>query len=220
MQFFPLLQYSRTPVQRALHTGLESAQRRYNSTKSRNVSTTAPIPTPDGTRSIEPGYTVKSSPLASYGLGLQRLPTSNILRSLLLGSIFTLPFLSRPALTILRIIANSNNRLVNPDSNPILRAVLKPLLYDHFCAGNGHAEISKTRDSIKRIGYAGVILCYGAEIQVSAANNLQSTHACLQDKEIQQWKEGNLQTLAMAEEGDWLGIKYVGPTTLMFNSTH
>jgi len=149
---------------------------------------------------------------------LGRLPTSHLLRNIFLGAFFTSPILYKPGFAILRRIANSHSRALSPDANPILRVVLRSLLYDQFCAGTNQAEIFRTRDTIKRIGYSGIILCYGKEIQISKANQMHSTGvASAQNAEIAHWRDGNLETLDMVGSGDWLGMKSV---LLTFKNCH
>ena len=141
--------------------------------------------------------------------GLERVPTSAIVRSLFLGLLLSSPTLSRIGFKLLGKMTYSRSTLLNPDANPVLRAIVKPLFYDQFCAGTNRKEVFKTRDSIRRLGYAGVILCYGKEIQMSRSNELQSTGGkyANQALEIEQWKIGNLKTLGMVAEGDWIGLK-------------
>ena len=140
---------------------------------------------------------------------LARLPTKSILRNLVLSSFFISPILFRPGFAILRKVANSQSAFWNPDSNPLLRFMIKPLVYDQFCAGTNQAEIQRTRDTIKRIGFSGVILCYGKELVVSQSNQDQITNCrdSGEDAGIEHWKKGNLETLDMVGEGDWIGIK-------------
>lgn len=162
-------------------------------------------------------YTEAGAPDNAATLGrltsscLERLPTSSILRSLLLGYFFSSPILLKPGFAILRRIADSKSSLLNPDLNPLLRAVLRPLLYDQFCAGTNRNEISRTKQTIKNIGYSGIILCYGKEIQFSRSAELRSMDhdTSQQNVEITEWRDGNLRTLDMIGSGDWLGIKYV-----------
>lgn len=149
---------------------------------------------------------LSSSPLA-------RLPTSSILRSLFLSIFFTSPALFRPGLAVFKAIANSKSSLLNPDKNRVLGALIRPVVYDQFCAGRNVAEIQKTSATIKGLGFSGVVLCYGKEVQLDANNrpigygegNTPSLSA-----EIQQWRTGNLNTLDMVGAGDWLGIKLSG----------
>lgn len=143
---------------------------------------------------------------------LARLPTSQILRTLFLGLFFTSPFLFKPGLSSFSKIANSTSSLLNPDKNRLLNAVLRPLVYDQFCAGANAKEIAKTSAIIKNLGFSGVVLCYGKEVQLGAGNEFYGYTAkgASIEAEVQQWLEGNLQTLQMVGKGDWLGIKYTG----------
>jgi len=140
---------------------------------------------------------------------LGRLPTLSILRSLFLSVFFTSPLLFRPGLAVFQAIANSPSRWLNPDKNPFLRAAIRPIVYDQFCAGRNAAEINKTSQAIKSLGFSGVVLCYGKEVQLDANQKFSGydSKGAAMDIEIQQWRDGNLKTLAMIGEGDWLGIK-------------
>lgn len=160
-----------------------------------------------GVRETKTNVNVQNVPNPS---GLERLPTLCIWRNLILGAAFTSPTLFKIGFGAMRYVANSRSRLLNPDSNPLLRAMIKPLVYDQFCAGTNQYEIGLTRNQIKRMGFSGVILCYGKEIQVSGAGNeIHSTGAGNADQnvEIDMWKNGNLETLDMIGEGDWVGMK-------------
>lgn len=142
--------------------------------------------------------------------GLERLPTLCLWRNLILGAAFTSPTLFKIGFGAMSYVANSKSRFLNPDSNPLLRAIIKPLVYDQFCAGTNQHEIGLTRSLIQRMGFSGVILCYGKEIQVSGASNtIHSTGAGNSDQsiEVDLWKKGNLETLNMIGEGDWVGMK-------------
>lgn len=152
---------------------------------------------------------LRKRPNKSMISGLERVPTPAILRNLFLGLLLSSPHLSRIGLKLLDKMAYSQSVLLNPDANPVLRAIVKPLFYDQFCAGTNQKEVFKTRDTIRRLGYAGVILCYGKEIQISRSNKLQSTGSKYADQalEVEQWKRGNLRTLDMIGEGDWIGLK-------------
>lgn len=150
--------------------------------------------------------------------GLARLPTANILRNIFLGAFFTTPMLSKPGFAILNVIANSRSRILNPDVNLLLRFFLKPLLYSQFCAGTGPAEIARTRENIKRVGYSGIILCYGKDILIDdKSNELRSANdlAVQQSAEIAHWRDGNLSTLDMIGAGDWLGMKFTGAGSMV-----
>ena len=149
---------------------------------------------------------------------LARLPTASVFRSLFLGAFFSSPVLFAPGFALLQKIAKSPSRALNPDRNPLLRAVVKPLVYDQFCAGTNRAEIRATVARIKDLGFSGVILCYGKEVQVQKSSrphvdDLDGAHQRL-DQELELWKQGNLETLDMIGDGDYLGIKYYAPISL------
>lgn len=71
------------------------------------------------------------------------------------------------------------------------------------------AEIHRTASEIKRLGFSGVVLCYGKEVQVTDDKFLgyDESKTTAMDAEIEQWKNGNLETLNMVSQGDWVGIK-------------
>ena len=78
-------------------------------------------------------------------------------------------------------------------------------------------EVKRTVKGLKEMGYKGVILGYGREIVLKKDNKLeacsaQSTGVEIQRNEdvVQTWKEGNLKTIEMAEEGDFIGLKFSG----------
>lgn len=143
---------------------------------------------------------------------LSRLPTSSVLRSLFLGTFFTSPLLFRPGLAVFSKVAHSHSAFLNPDKNPILRAVIRPIIYDQFCAGVNEAEVRETSRAIKQLGFSGVVLCYGKEVQFSEETGFHG-YAGKQsalEAEVDEWRQGNLSTLDMTEQGDWLGIKLTG----------
>ena len=95
---------------------------------------------------------------------------------------------------------------MNPDLNPVLRALIKPFIYDQFCAGTNRTEIQSTIDGIQRLGFAGVILCYAKEIQLNEQGAALGSQG-KREADIQRWLDGNLETLDMLHDGNWLGIK-------------
>ena len=149
---------------------------------------------------------------AAEPLTLARLPTASIFRSLLLGAFFSSSLLFTPGFALLKKIADSPSRVLNPDRNPLLRAVVKPFVYDQFCAGTDRGEIRGRIEQIMGGGFSGVILCYGKEIQIrkpglGVVDGLHYEQRGF-DQELELWKEGNLETLDMIGDGDYLGIKY------------
>lgn len=106
----------------------------------------------------------------------------------------------------MRAVANSKSLFLNPDLNPFLRAIIKPLIYDQFCAGTSRTEIQRTIARIQNLGFAGVILCYGKEIIPSPTPaGGRALEKC--ETGVQKWLDGNLETLSMISAGNWLGIK-------------
>lgn len=140
---------------------------------------------------------------------LKRLTAWHLMRNIILSAVLTRPLIYKPALATVQKIANSNSRFLNPDNNPVLRAWLKPLLYDHFCAGVNKQEIASTTNQVRKLGFAGVILCYGKEIQLSADNNAIGEQGSREAQFIA-WRDGTLETLDMVDENNWIGIKFTG----------
>lgn len=138
---------------------------------------------------------------------LHRLPTSNLLRNLILGAWFSSPLLFKPGLSIMRAVANSRSALLNPDVNPVVGALVKLFIYNHFCAGSNKREIDRTKAEAKGIGFSGIILCYGKETGVADIDAAKKAGSEKLVAEVNQWRDGNLETLDMVGEGDWLGMK-------------
>lgn len=107
-------------------------------------------------------------------------------------------------------IADSKSWLLDADRNPLVRAVLLPLIYKQFCAGRNKKEINETIASIKKMGYNGVILCYAREITIDENDSSQplsqSSEATIVEN-VKAWREGNLKTLESVGKGDYIGIK-------------
>ncbi|KAL8707777.1 MAG: hypothetical protein Q9220_007229 [cf. Caloplaca sp. 1 TL-2023] len=143
---------------------------------------------------------------------LARLPTLNILRSVFLGAFFSARVLFTPGFALLKKISKSPSRILNPDRNTILRAIVKPLIYDQFCAGTDKSEVRAAIAQIKHLGFSGVTLCYGKEIGFSKSTQAQlgSKIAVAGDAEIALWRQGYLETIDMLSQGDFLGMKLTG----------
>lgn len=107
-------------------------------------------------------------------------------------------------MAFMKLVADSQSAFLNPDKNPILRAIIKPLIYDQFCAGRNEIEVQKTSQGIRDLGFSGSVLVYGIEMYVEHAAKATQEQS---RRQLQMWKEGNLQTLRMGKEGDWLGLK-------------
>jgi hypothetical protein len=138
-----------------------------------------------------------------------------LIRSVILGQIIQTSWLFKSGLYLLEKIANSKSAMLNADKNPLIRAVVYPLIYRQFCAGRNRAEVHQTIDDIKQMGYSGVILCYSKEVMAgkdskgikNAAKGTREEDEEATRSGVQQWREGNLTTLDAVSEGDYIGVK-------------
>ncbi|KAK5102620.1 proline dehydrogenase [Lithohypha guttulata] len=174
-----------------------------------NKPSTCSILRRQSTYTPAPSHAVSIKPTELSCSPLARLPTSSILRSLFLSIFFTNAALFRPGLAIFGKIANSRSAWLNPDNNPLIRPITRKLIYDQFCAGKNRDEISNTSSMIRDQGFTGIALTYGREVQLDKHNK---THGCQksQEVEIEEWKNGNLETIDMIGRGDWLALKFTG----------
>jgi hypothetical protein len=142
-------------------------------------------------------------PKDAQDLCLSILPTSTILRSYVITRMSSSPVLLGAIFTLLRKMLDSNSMLLNPDKNFILRWIFKNTFYAQFCAGENKAEVRKNITEVKRMGYTGVILEYALEVLGNeGAASADNTAA-----EIEVWRKGMLETVAMASPGDFVGLK-------------
>jgi proline dehydrogenase len=115
------------------------------------------------------------------------------------------------------VLANTTQPILNPDNNPVLRLFLKKTFYAQFCAGENAAEVQQTINSLKQMGFGGVILGYAREVVLTEAQmkDLSScasgavAEECIRN-EITPWAEGTLQTVRLAEPGDFVALKFTG----------
>ncbi|KAF4250485.1 hypothetical protein CNMCM8980_000853 [Aspergillus fumigatiaffinis] len=83
-------------------------------------------------------------------------------------------------------------------------------------AGTNEAEVRKTVQDMKSLGFKGVILGYARESIAKADENdnnsfqVEKGQEAIQDQAVEEWREGNLRTLKMIGAGDFLGIKFTG----------
>ncbi|KAF7958325.1 hypothetical protein EAE96_001876 [Botrytis aclada] len=143
---------------------------------------------------------------------LSILPLSNVIRSLIINTISSSPLLLAPSLKIMTILAHSQNPILSPDRNPVLRFFLKNTFYKQFCAGETHAEVQKTVRGIKDLGFKGVFLCYAREVEKSPGANID-VEECVKN-EVLPWAEGTLATVRLAGPGDFVSIKVTGAGSL------
>ncbi|KAI1431128.1 proline dehydrogenase [Xylaria sp. CBS 124048] len=148
---------------------------------------------------------------------LSVFPLTTVLRTLVSTTISSSPFLLPPSLAIMSTLAHSNRAVLNPDKNPLLRWFLKKTFYAQFCAGENAAEVRRTINDLKKLGFTGVILGYAKEVvltdaqtrNLSACSEGPVAQECIQN-EIMPWAAGNLETIRMAQPGDFVALKFSG----------
>ncbi|KAF7563416.1 hypothetical protein G7046_g727 [Stylonectria norvegica] len=111
-------------------------------------------------------------------------------------------------------ITNSRSILLNPDRNPVLNRLLRWTIYDQFCAGTNHKQVTKSVAEAKQTGYHGIILGYSKEIVLDPQDAGTHTDGAMYSPKcyemIDIWKNGTLETLSMIGEGDFLAVKLTG----------
>ena len=145
------------------------------------------------------------------------LPLSALLRSYLITSISSVPFLLRPSLSILSFLAHAKSPLLNPDTSPLLRLALKTTFYAQFCAGETPAEVRNTIAGLKHTGFKGVILGHAREVVLTKADaeGLDAAKDCEEQErcnaeEIGRWRENTIATIDLSQKGDFVALKFTG----------
>lgn len=149
---------------------------------------------------------------------LSVLPASALLRSFLVATISSKPYLLRPTVAFLSWLTRSSGGVFwNVDRNPVLRACLKSTFYKQFCAGESTAEARENVRRLRALGYRGTMLQNAKETLFDF--NTKSSHAHgitstgnkdpAQCKSIAAWNRETLGTAGVLEEGDLLAFKYV-----------
>ena len=196
-----------SPHQHLLPTQTIPAQRRGAHTK-RHVSTTIspsdPIP-----NAVESKQCDESS--------MSCLPLPTLLRSYLITSVSSYPFLLRPSLAVLTFLAHAKSPLLNPDTSPLLRLALKRTFYAQFCAGETKSEVDQTIAGLKNTGFKGVILGHAREVVLSKADaeGLDADKDCAEqnrcnEEDIRRWRENTINTIELTQKGDFVALKFTG----------
>lgn len=133
---------------------------------------------------------------------LSCLPLSQILRTYLITSVSSSPRLLGASTAVLRRMLESKNPLFSIQRNPLARALLWETFYKQFCAGETPAQVNKSCSDLRRQGYSGVILEYALEVLKDAEGN--------ESADVQVWRKRMLDTVQMAAEGDFVGLKWSG----------
>lgn len=185
-------------------------QRRHAHTK-RHVSTTVSSAEPG--QSVSPAVTSNTSEQSSMSC----LPLPTLLRSYLITSISSLPFLLRPSLAVLSFLAHSKSPLLNPDTSPLLRLALKRTFYAQFCAGETPNEVGQTIAGLKDTGFKGVILGHAREVVLSKADadGLDASEDCDEQarcnaEDVRRWRENTINTIDLTQKGDFVALKFTG----------
>ncbi|KAI2641017.1 proline dehydrogenase [Xylaria nigripes] len=148
---------------------------------------------------------------------LSVLPLATVLRTLASTTISSSPILLPPSLAIMSTLAHASQAWLNPDKNPVLRWFLKKTFYAQFCAGENAAEVRRTINDLKKIGFTGVILGYAREVVLTETQtrNLSScsegpeAEECF-NNEIKPWAAGTIETIQLAQPGDFVALKFSG----------
>ncbi|KAF4124840.1 Proline dehydrogenase [Geosmithia morbida] len=164
-----------------------------------------------------PGAVTPPSSTEPARAPLSVLPLTMVIRSLGTTAIASSPLLLTPSLRIMDFLASTQSRLFNADTNPFLRFFLKKTFYAQFCAGENPAEVRGSMESLKAIGFNGVILGYAKEVvlpesqaQALAAGRSFEENAQVIRDEIEPWAEGVRETVRLAQPGDFVALKFTG----------
>lgn len=84
--------------------------------------------------------------------------------------------------------------------------LVKHTIYKQFNAGENKAEVQQSIQNIKDLGCRGVLLGYAREVLVGE-NQDAAYDAKAAQAEVQMWLDGTLQTVDMAQEGDFVALK-------------
>ena len=206
----PCLSNEKIPLAQAwaiAYTRPQPSQRRHASTR-RSVSSAA-IPTSQNASVRETSDQMPSA--------LACLPLNALIRSYIITSVSAYPFLLRPSLAVLSRIARSKSRLLDPDSSPILKYVLKRTFYAQFCAGETPSEVRISLDNLRQMGFAGVILAHAKEVVLEGdeAKSYSNSHVSEAQKEsdkkdVSDWEESTTDTVQLSQPGDYVALKFTG----------
>lgn len=146
----------------------------------------------------------RSSP---YPPPLSILPGGTLLRALLITTISSTPMLLKPCLLLLQTLSNPPHAVLDVEKNRPLNWIFKHVFSNHFSAGENNVECRKTLLEMKQLGYKGVILGYAREVLVNEDKIDSPISEEATVKEIEAWKKGTLETVAMVGRGDFVALK-------------
>jgi hypothetical protein len=101
---------------------------------------------------------------------------------------------------------DSKSYLMSIEHNPVLSQLLKKTFYAQFCVGEKKDEVIRNTNFARSVlGYDGILFEYALEVLGGAAPTAAETA-----QEIEVWRKGMLQSVEMAQEGDFVGLKWSG----------
>ncbi|KAJ4363967.1 proline dehydrogenase [Neocucurbitaria cava] len=116
------------------------------------------------------------------------------------------PVLLSMCFGILQRMLDSKSALMSIERNPVLATLLKKTFYAQFCVGEQKDEVVRNTDFARSVlGYDGILFEYALEVLGGEAPTAEETK-----KEIEVWRKGMLQSVDMAKEGDFVGLKWSG----------
>lgn len=101
---------------------------------------------------------------------------------------------------------NSKSALTSVERNPLLKLMLRETFYKQFCGGENKAQVHQCKKQLQEIGYQGMILEYALEVLADAKDSDTV-------KDVAIWRKGLLDSVDIANPGDFVGLKYVHPAT-------
>lgn len=114
------------------------------------------------------------------------------------------PLLLNACFGLLRRMLESKSYIMSIERNPVLSNLLKKTFYAQFCVGEHKDEVVRNTEFARTLGYGGILFEYALEVLGGEAPTAAETK-----KEIEVWRKGMLQSVDMAKEGDFVGLKYV-----------
>lgn len=185
---------------RISRTLLTQSPRFVHSSAQRNVSLQH---TPEvASQLLHPTSQTSSSPPPRATLA--RLPTSTVLRSYLITRMSSSPALLNMCFMFLRQMLMTKSYLLSAERNPLLAKLLKSTFYAQFCIGETKPEVKKNTTAIReQLGYDGIMLEYALESLGEGGVPTAAETA----QEVEQWRKGMLDTIDIAKEGDFVGLK-------------
>lgn len=185
---------------------LASAPGRRYVSRTSNAKSVAASPV-SSTTTLQHQVSASLQSTSSSSTPLAKLPLSTVLRSLVILSVSSSSLLLKPCIFALSTLAHPKSALLDVARNPLLNAVVKHTIYKQFNAGENKVEVQRSIRDIKSLGYRGVLLGYAREVLVGEGQ-VDPFDEQLAREEIQTWLDGTLKTVDMAQEGDFVALKY------------